>query len=89
VTHPHSLLGYCPVMNACARKLAARREAVGEAGAEVDIWRELGRMTLAVVGTAAFGWAAGAVLLAGWTGAVLHAFLPRSTLQLRRNYCAL
>jgi hypothetical protein len=58
VTHPHSLLGYCPVMNACAGKLVARLEAASEAGAEVDMWRELGRMTLAVVGTAAFGWAA-------------------------------
>ncbi|KXZ54673.1 hypothetical protein GPECTOR_4g739 [Gonium pectorale] len=59
-----SLAGYLPRMTACAEHLAGRmedraRDAAAD-GAEdqpwrVDIWRELGAMTLQVVGSTAYG----------------------------------
>ncbi|GLC53338.1 hypothetical protein PLESTB_000733600 [Pleodorina starrii] len=60
-----SLSGYLPRMVACAVQLTDRletraREAEveggsGKAGGRVDIWRELGSMTLQVVGSTAYG----------------------------------
>ncbi len=50
-----SLEGYGPLMNASASRLAAWLEAYADSGREVDIFEALGRMTLEVVGTAAYG----------------------------------
>ncbi|KAG2429765.1 hypothetical protein HXX76_010549 [Chlamydomonas incerta] len=68
---PASLSGYLPLMTACADQLAARLEAKANAAAgsssggaataggastgSVDMWRELGGMTLQVVGSTAYG----------------------------------
>ena len=67
---PASLAGYLPLMDQCARKLADSlivRAAVGGAASgggqdgvagppvKVDLHRELGRMTLQVVGSCAYG----------------------------------
>ncbi|GLC67191.1 hypothetical protein PLESTF_000527500 [Pleodorina starrii] len=60
-----SLSGYLPRMLGCADDLARRLEAraveaeaeggSGKAGGRVDMWRELGSMTLQVVGSTAYG----------------------------------
>ncbi|KXZ54675.1 hypothetical protein GPECTOR_4g741 [Gonium pectorale] len=55
-----SLAGYLPRMTACAEQLAGRmedraRDADGGGGGRVDMWRELGAMTLQVVGSTAYG----------------------------------
>ena len=52
---PASLSGYAPLMRASAAQLCARLAGCAEAGERVDIWRELGSMTLGVVGTTAYG----------------------------------
>ncbi len=54
MTYPDSLKGYFPGMQSSARTLCSLLASHGE-GCEVDIWRELQKMTLEVVGTAAFG----------------------------------
>ncbi|PNW81402.1 hypothetical protein CHLRE_07g354450v5 [Chlamydomonas reinhardtii] len=60
---PASLAGYLPLMTGCADQLARRLEAKATAaagataggGSSVDMWRELGGMTLQVVGSTAYG----------------------------------
>lgn len=42
-------------MAGSATRLAAQLAAAADSGQQVDIWRQLGHMTLDVVGTAAFG----------------------------------
>lgn len=42
-------------MDSCAKELAEYVAELGKGGQEVEIWRELGKMTLAVVGSTAFG----------------------------------
>lgn len=44
-----SLEGYCDLMDSCAAHLAERLKKQGESGQVVEMWRELGRMTLQVV----------------------------------------
>ncbi len=55
MTFTPSLLGYCPVMNDYASKLLAVLEQAAASGEVVDLSKELGKMTLAVVGGSAFG----------------------------------
>lgn len=52
-----SLHGYVPVMDECAGHLVERLQALAseEPGGEVDIWRQLGDLTLNVVGGTAYG----------------------------------
>ncbi|KAF8072691.1 AL21 [Scenedesmus sp. PABB004] len=50
-----SLEGYAALMDSSAAALAARLRELGEGGRPVEVWRELGRMTLAVVGSTAYG----------------------------------
>eukprot|EP00775_Hariotina_reticulata_P006333 gene6333-6567_t len=50
-----SLEGYCDLMDSCAAHLAERLKKQGESGQVVEMWRELGRMTLQVVGSTAYG----------------------------------
>jgi cytochrome P450 len=52
-----SLHGYVPVMGECAGQLVERLAALAKAepGGEVDIWRQLGDLTLNVVGGTAYG----------------------------------
>jgi len=52
---PPSLALYAPLMDGCARKLAARLAPLADSGAETDVWRLIGALTLDVVGTTAFG----------------------------------
>lgn len=52
---PSSLEGYMKAMNESATKLRARLLALAKEGQPVDIWRELGNMTLQAVGTSAYG----------------------------------
>lgn len=48
-----------PLMASSASRLCDRLAATADAGAEIDVWRALGSMTLDVVGTSAFGWVGG------------------------------
>ncbi|PSC76937.1 cytochrome P450 [Micractinium conductrix] len=50
-----SLAALAPTMKASAARLAAHLQPAAAAGKPVDIWRELGLMTMDVVGTTAFG----------------------------------
>lgn len=50
-----------PLMSDSAARLCRHLGAAADAGRGVDVWRELGRMTMDVVGTCAFGWAGGLV----------------------------
>ncbi|KXZ54674.1 hypothetical protein GPECTOR_4g740 [Gonium pectorale] len=65
-----SLAGYLPRMTACAEQLADRMEdrardadGGGDGGGRVNMWRELGGMTLQVVGSTAYGYSRLALLL--------------------------
>jgi hypothetical protein len=42
-------------MDACAVKLCTLLAPAAESGTVVNIWRELGKMTMQVVGTTAYG----------------------------------
>lgn len=50
-----SLEGYGSLMDACAVKLCTLLAPAAESGTVVNIWRELGKMTMQVVGTTAYG----------------------------------
>lgn len=50
-----SLEGYTDLMDDCATQLAQYLHKKGESGEVVEIWRALGKMTLAVVGSTAYG----------------------------------
>lgn len=50
-----SLEGYADLMDSCAKELAEHLAQIGQGGQEVEMWRELGKMTLAVVGSTAYG----------------------------------
>ena len=50
-----SLERYSALMDACAAKLCDALAGAASEGRAVDVWRELGGMTMAVVGTTAFG----------------------------------
>jgi len=53
--HAHSLQRYSALMHASAERLVGRLGAAADGGEVVDIWRELGKMTLEVVGQTAYG----------------------------------
>jgi cytochrome P450 len=53
--HSDSLAGYAPGMASEARRLVDRLAEVAAAGEPTDIWRDVGRMTMSVVGSAAYG----------------------------------
>jgi hypothetical protein len=53
--HSDSLSGYAPGMAREARRLVGRLARVASAGEPTDIWRDVGRMTMSVVGSAAYG----------------------------------
>lgn len=50
-----SLEGYTDLMDDCAAQLAEHLREKGDSGEVVEIWRALGKMTLAVVGSTAYG----------------------------------
>ena len=50
-----SLEGYASLMNSGAEGLLRRLGRSAAKGEEIDIWRTLGDMTMAVVGSASFG----------------------------------
>lgn len=50
-----SLEGYSTLMDGCAVKLCNLLEPVAEEGTVIDMWREIGKMTMSVVGTCAYG----------------------------------
>ena len=50
-----SLEEYAPLMSSSAVRLGEKLRDVADSGDIVDIWRELGKMTLDVVGTSAYG----------------------------------
>ena len=50
-----SLEGYADLMNKGAEGLIRRLTKSAAKGEEIDIWRTLGDMTMAVVGSASFG----------------------------------
>ena len=50
-----SLEGYADLMNKGAEGLIRRLAKSAAKGEEIDIWRTLGDMTMAVVGSASFG----------------------------------
>lgn len=51
-THLHT---YADTINQAVDDLAVNLDRIAEAGEEVDIFRQLGRMTMQVIGAAAFG----------------------------------
>jgi len=53
--YPDSVTGYSPLMKGCGVKLADRLEQLAAEGAPINIWREVGDLTMAVVGKSAFG----------------------------------
>jgi thromboxane-A synthase/cytochrome P450 family 3 subfamily A len=62
--HSESLHGYAPVMASETRRLVARLrglaaaqegDAAGSGAPAINIWREVGRMTMSVVGSTAYG----------------------------------
>lgn len=53
--HTGSLAQYADLMDECAQHLSGVLGTAADQGVEVDIWRQLGRMTLQVVGTTAYG----------------------------------
>lgn len=56
--HSESLHGYAPVMAKETRRLVRELSTVAASapgGGETDIWRDVGRMTMSVVGSAAYG----------------------------------
>ncbi|MEW5298011.1 MAG: hypothetical protein WDW38_003697 [Sanguina aurantia] len=52
---PASLAQYTPTMDRCVLRLAKRLQQFAASGETVDMWRELGGMTLEVVGECAYG----------------------------------
>lgn len=50
-----SLSGYLPLMDQCIEQLLARLQGAAREARRVDVWRELGSMTLQVVGSTAYG----------------------------------
>ena len=51
-----SLEGYASLMNSGAEGMLRRLGKAAARGQEIDIWRTLGDMTMAVVGSASFGY---------------------------------
>jgi cytochrome P450 len=51
-----------PLMAGAAQQLCARLQSLAALGHPLDIWREIGNLTMATVGTAAFGWVSICVL---------------------------
>jgi len=49
-------------MAGAAQQLCARLQSLAALGHPLDIWREIGTLTMATVGTAAFGWVSICVL---------------------------
>ncbi|GBF94151.1 cytochrome P450 [Raphidocelis subcapitata] len=53
--HSESLAGYAPGMASEAARLVDRLAEVAAGGAATNIWRDIGHMTMSVVGSAAYG----------------------------------
>ena len=53
--HSTHLNAYSETINQAVDDLAVNLDKIAEAGEEVDIFRQLGRMTMQVIGAAAFG----------------------------------
>lgn len=53
--HPESLAGYSTLMWEATEKLTQRLRHLSTRGEAVDIWREIGSLTMEIVGTSAFG----------------------------------
>ena len=53
--HSTHLNTYAETINQAVDNLAVNLDKIAEAGEEVDIFRQLGRMTMQVIGAAAFG----------------------------------
>ncbi|GBF94152.1 cytochrome P450 [Raphidocelis subcapitata] len=53
--HSESLAGYAPGMASEATRLVDRLSEVAAGGAATNIWRDIGAMTMSVVGSAAYG----------------------------------
>ncbi|MEW5314604.1 MAG: hypothetical protein WDW38_006087 [Sanguina aurantia] len=52
---PHSLAQYTPTMDRCVGRLVKKLKGFAASGQTVDMWAELGNMTLEVVGECAYG----------------------------------
>jgi thromboxane-A synthase/cytochrome P450 family 3 subfamily A len=50
-----SVRACAPLMSHTSRKLVARLQGIAAGGGPVDLWREVGKLTMAIVGTAAYG----------------------------------
>ena len=53
--HSTHLNAYSETINQAVDDLTVNLDKIAEAGEEVDIFRQLGRMTMQVIGAAAFG----------------------------------
>jgi len=53
--HSDSLAGYAPVMATETRRLVDKLSEVADSGGVTNVWREIGAMTMSVVGSTAFG----------------------------------
>ena len=53
--HSTHLTTYAETINQAVDDLAVNLDKIAEAGEEVDIFRQLGRLTMQVIGAAAFG----------------------------------
>lgn len=51
-----SLAQYIPTMDSCVQRLIRKLNIVSATGQTIDMWQELGNMTLEVVGECAYGW---------------------------------
>jgi cytochrome P450 len=50
-----SVRACAPLMSDTSRRLVSRLQGVAADGRPVDLWREVGKLTMAIVGTAAYG----------------------------------
>ena len=54
--HSHHLVSYAETINQAVDDFIVNLDQIAESGEEVDMFRQLGRMTMQVIGAAAFGW---------------------------------
>jgi hypothetical protein len=74
VFYADSVRACAPLMEDATQRMLARLDGLAAAGQPLDIWREVGNLTMAIVGTAAYGCVrrgGGAGLVAGWLAAWL------------------
>ncbi len=53
--HSHHLATYGETINQAVDNLSVNLDKIAESGEQVDMFRQLGRMTMQVIGAAAFG----------------------------------